>query len=87
MILCVSGNQDNLESRDLRIISQEPVNKDILIIYFEQFTEKAELTKQGKNKWILKVADHSGTSDLFITRTEPFVMRKVHAGYFRHKKN
>lgn len=45
----------------------ETIDKDILTMYFEQFTEKAEITKHGKNKWILKVANQSGKSYLFIS--------------------
>lgn len=49
----------------------ESVDMDILTMYFEQFTEKAEIKKHGKNKWILKVANQSGKFSQFISWTEP----------------
>ncbi|KAK3568819.1 hypothetical protein QTP86_017386 [Hemibagrus guttatus] len=57
--LYVSGNEEDSKTKDLLISCKESVDKDILTVYFEQFTDKAEITKYGKNKWILKVANHS----------------------------
>ncbi|KAM9486658.1 protein mono-ADP-ribosyltransferase PARP14 isoform 1-T1 [Clarias gariepinus] len=51
------GNEENSKPRDLLISTEETVDKEILAMYFEQFTEKAEIIKHGKNKWILKVAN------------------------------
>ncbi|KAK3543959.1 hypothetical protein QTP70_031865 [Hemibagrus guttatus] len=53
------GNEEDSKTKDLLISCKESVDKDILTVYFEQFTDKAEITKYGKNKWILKVANHS----------------------------
>lgn len=52
------GNEMDSKTKHLLISCSEPVDKNILTMYFEQFTEKAEITKHGKNKWILKVASH-----------------------------
>ncbi|KAF4086741.1 hypothetical protein AMELA_G00087870 [Ameiurus melas] len=53
------GNEENAKTKDLLISTMESVDKDILTMYFEQFTDKAEITKHGKNKWILQVANQS----------------------------
>ncbi|XP_026783862.3 protein mono-ADP-ribosyltransferase PARP14 isoform X1 [Pangasianodon hypophthalmus] len=53
------GNEEHSKTKDLLISTMESVDKDILTLYFEQFTEKAEIKKYGKNKWILKVANQS----------------------------
>lgn len=59
-VFFVSGNEENSKPRDLLISTEETVDKEILAMYFEQFTEKAEIIKHGKNKWILKVANSCG---------------------------
>ncbi|TSM60544.1 Poly [ADP-ribose] polymerase 14 [Bagarius yarrelli] len=56
----VQVRQNTIDSKNkhLFISSTEQVDKNILTMYFEQYTEKAEITNHGKNKWIVKVASH-----------------------------
>ncbi|XP_060785283.1 protein mono-ADP-ribosyltransferase PARP14 isoform X3 [Neoarius graeffei] len=53
------GKEEDSKTNKLLISTMETVDKDILTMYFEQFTDKAEITKRGTNKWILKVANQS----------------------------
>ncbi|XP_058248540.1 protein mono-ADP-ribosyltransferase PARP14 isoform X2 [Hemibagrus wyckioides] len=65
-------NEEDSKTKDLLIRCMESVDKDILTVYFEQFTDKAEITKQGKNKWILKVASHSDVLTILSQKKHDF---------------
>ncbi|KAF5890242.1 poly [ADP-ribose] polymerase 14-like, partial [Clarias magur] len=66
------GNEENSKPRDLLISTEETVDKEILAMYFEQFTEKVEMTKHGKNKWILKVANQSDVLTILAQKEHDF---------------
>ncbi|KAI4880407.1 hypothetical protein NFI96_019081, partial [Prochilodus magdalenae] len=53
------GNEEDSVAQDLLVSTTESVDKDMLIMYFEQFTEHVEITKHGKDSWILKAAKQS----------------------------
>ncbi|XP_053482454.1 protein mono-ADP-ribosyltransferase PARP14 isoform X3 [Ictalurus furcatus] len=66
------GNEENAKTKDLLISTMETVDKDILTMYFEQFTDKVEITKHGKNKWILKVANQSDVLTILDQKKHEF---------------
>ncbi|KAI5107530.1 poly [ADP-ribose] polymerase 14 isoform X2 [Silurus meridionalis] len=70
--VATTGNEKHPKSKCLLISSEEAVEKEILTMYFEQFTEKAEFTKHGQNKWILKVADQSDLLTILAKKKHDF---------------
>ncbi|KAI5628569.1 poly [ADP-ribose] polymerase 14 isoform X2 [Silurus asotus] len=70
--VATTGNEKTPKSKCLLISSEEVIEKEILTMYFEQFTEKAEFTKHGQNKWILKVADQSDLLTILAKKKHDF---------------
>ncbi|XP_066542681.1 protein mono-ADP-ribosyltransferase PARP14-like isoform X3 [Hoplias malabaricus] len=59
------------EDLDL-LVSTTESDKETLTMYFEQFTEHAQLTKHGKNSWILKVATQSDVEKILQQKEHEF---------------
>ncbi|XP_060731719.1 uncharacterized protein parp14rs3 isoform X3 [Tachysurus vachellii] len=66
------GNEEDSKTKDLIISCMESVDENILTVYFEQFTDKAEVTSHGSNKWILKVANHSDVLTILSQKEHEF---------------
>lgn len=55
-----TDNEEDSEIPDLLITAPNSVDKDILQLYFDQYTEQFDLAKHGNNSWILKLYSQSG---------------------------
>ncbi|KAK2850446.1 hypothetical protein Q7C36_009229 [Tachysurus vachellii] len=66
------GNEEDSKTKVLIISCMESVDENILTVYFEQFTDKAEVTSHGSNKWILKVANHSDVLTILSQKEHEF---------------
>lgn len=55
-----TDNEGDCEMSDLLITAPHSVDKEMLQMYFEQFTEHFVLQKHGNNSWILKLSNQSG---------------------------
>ncbi|XP_007232471.3 protein mono-ADP-ribosyltransferase PARP14-like isoform X2 [Astyanax mexicanus] len=64
--------EESSSKQDLLVSTTDMNDKDTLEIYFEQFTEKADLTKHGKNSWILKVASQSDVERILVQKEHDF---------------
>lgn len=53
-------NEGDCEISDLLITAPLSVDKEMLQMYFERFTEMFVLQKHGNNSWILKLTNLSG---------------------------
>lgn len=61
--MCMFYNTDNYgdcEISDLLITTPHTVDKEMLQMYCERFTEHFVLQKNGNNSWILKLSNQSG---------------------------
>ncbi|XP_062861863.1 protein mono-ADP-ribosyltransferase PARP14 [Trichomycterus rosablanca] len=73
----INGNKDNANEeseiiRDLIVSTMEEIDKETLTMYFEQFTDQAEMIKHGKNSWILKVVNQSDVSKILAQKEHDF---------------
>ncbi|XP_017550531.2 protein mono-ADP-ribosyltransferase PARP14 isoform X1 [Pygocentrus nattereri] len=66
------GNDEDSSTQDLLVSTTESVDKDTFTIYFEQFTEHVEITKHGKDSWILKVANQSDVQKILHQKEHDF---------------
>ncbi|XP_036426953.1 protein mono-ADP-ribosyltransferase PARP14 isoform X2 [Colossoma macropomum] len=66
------GNDGDSRTQDLLVSTTESVDKDTLTMYFEQFTEHVEITKHGKDSWVLKVANQSDVQKILGQKEHDF---------------
>ncbi|XP_036426976.1 LOW QUALITY PROTEIN: protein mono-ADP-ribosyltransferase PARP14-like [Colossoma macropomum] len=65
-------NEADCRSRSLLVSSSDSVDEDILILYFEQFSEQIEVIKHGESSWILNLASHSDLLEILAVKEHDF---------------
>ncbi|XP_076854433.1 poly(ADP-ribose) polymerase family member 14-related sequence 3 isoform X2 [Brachyhypopomus gauderio] len=66
------GNKENTREHNLLINTEEPVDKDTLTMYFEQFAEHVEIINHGENCWILKLTNQSDLQKILTQKVHEF---------------
>ena len=59
-LLCSESKHETSEVDALIVTSTETIDKEILHMYFEQFSENCEIQKNGETQWIVTFANLSG---------------------------
>ncbi|XP_049341127.1 protein mono-ADP-ribosyltransferase PARP14-like [Astyanax mexicanus] len=62
----------NVRCQSLIISSSDTVDKDILTMYFEQFSEQVEVQEHKENMWILNVPNHSDLLKILAVKEHDF---------------
>ncbi|XP_072542636.1 protein mono-ADP-ribosyltransferase PARP14 isoform X2 [Salminus brasiliensis] len=66
------GNEEPPSTQDLLVRTTDTDEKETILMYFEKFTETAELMKHGRNSWILKVACQSDVEKILALEKHEF---------------